>query len=85
MDFKRLSGDEMITSHNIENVVAEETKDRKFYLIYQRSNTTFLESSTDAPKVQLMQTTRRIRQFSSGKEPKVQFNKLRICLKLIKK
>lgn len=31
MDFKRLSGDEMITSHNIENVVAEETKDRNFF------------------------------------------------------
>lgn len=32
MDFKRLSGDEMITSQNIENVVAEETKEREFFL-----------------------------------------------------
>jgi len=55
MDFKRLSGDEMITSQNIENVVSEEAKEA---------------SPNDGPKVQLMQTTRRIRQFSSGKEPK---------------
>lgn len=54
MDFKKLSGDGMVTSSNIENVVAEETKE---------------SSATDAPKVQLLQTTRRIRQFSSGKEP----------------
>ena len=33
MDFKRLSGDEMITSQNIENVVAEETKEREFFLV----------------------------------------------------
>jgi len=55
---KRLSGDEdFVTTKSIENKGSTAAKEET-------------KEASETPQVQLLQTTRRIRQFSSGKDPK---------------
>jgi len=54
---RKLSGENLLTSSNLAQVV-EETKEEEN------------QPQPNKEKIQLLQTTRRIRQFSSGKEPK---------------